>query len=673
MLPKLKVMRQYFTSLKMLCLLLLPVHFVWAQPLLNPHTQPQFVNPLPIPAVIDARGGGQFTLNITQFNQHLGLINPVSGQPMATKVWGYEGAYPGPTVLAQKDVPVRITWNNKLLDEGKPLPHLLPIDPTVDWALKDKANWQQLGVPVVTHLHGGHTESASDGLPEAWFTPDFVLKGPRFVKKELYYHNDQEAATLWYHDHAMGITRLNVYAGLAGYYLLTDAHEKSLQDAYKLPSGAYDIGLAIQDRMFTDDGQLYYPSLPASMGVPEPSVAPEFFGDFILVNGATWPVLEVEPRPYRFRILNGSDSRFYNLFLTSGSTFTQIGSDGGLLPVPVDFLQLLIGTGERKDVVIDFSTFAGQTIVLRNNAKTPYPKGTAADPLTTGRIMAFKVTKTFNSNIPKAELPATLRPALVPLQSTLQPRKLILFESTDEFGRLKPMLGTVEDGVMNFHDPVTENPMLNSTEIWDIYNETMDAHTIHLHLVQMQLISRQKFKASVDMETGKPSNIRLIGLPKGPGAEEKGWKDTYVVLPGEVTRVIATFDRPGHYAWHCHILSHEDHEMMRPLVVENGEADMHKAAVVKATAALEEELQLRTAPNPFNRTLNIQLNLPKDAQLAINIYDAKGAMLKQLASGKYSAGAQQFQLDGSSWAGGTYYLEVIVANRQLLRKLVLLK
>lgn len=666
-------MRQYFTPLKMLCLLLLPVHFVWAQPLLNPLTQPQFVNPLPIPSVIDARAGGSFTLNITQFSQHLGLINPETRQPMATKVWGYEGTYPGPTILAQKDVPVRITWNNKLIDEGQPLPHLLPIDPTVDWALKGVENWQKLGVPVVTHLHGGHTESASDGLPDAWFTPDFVLKGKGFVKEELLYDNDQEAATLWYHDHAMGITRLNVYAGLAGYYLLTDAHEKSLQDGYKIPSGAYDIGLAIQDRMFTKEGQLYYPSLPASMGVPEPSVAPEFFGDFILVNGATWPVLEVEPRPYRFRILNGSDSRFYNLFLTASSKFTQIGSDGGLLPVPVDFVQLLIGTGERKDVVIDFSNFDGQTIILKNNAKTPYPKGAAADPLTTGNIMAFKVTKALNSSVPKAKLPATLRPALVPLQSTLQPRKLILFESTDDYGRLKPMLGTVEDGVMNFHDPVTENPMLNSTEIWDIYNETMDAHTIHLHLVQMQLISRQKFSASVDMVTGKPSNIRLVGLPRVPGPEEKGWKDTYVMLPGEVTRVIATFDRPGHYAWHCHILSHEDHEMMRPLLVGNGETDMHKAAVEKAAAALEEELQLRTTPNPFNRTLNIQLNLPQDANLAINIYDAKGAMLKQVANGKYSAGLQQFQLDGSSWAGGTYYLEVIVANQQLLRKLVLLK
>lgn len=663
-------MRQYITTITLLCLMLLTGITLPAQELLNPLTQPQFVNPLPIPTVIDARSGGSFTISITQFNQHLGLVHPQTGQPLLTKVWGYGGTYPGPTILAKKDIPVAVTWNNNLVSNGTLLPHLFPIDHTVNWALKDRTDWQQLGVPVVTHLHGGHTEWQSDGLPDAWFTPGFALTGHHFRKRELYYHNDQEAATLWYHDHAMGITRLNVYAGLAGYYLLTDALEESLQQSYKIPSGAYDIGLAIQDRMFTADGQLYYPSLPPSMGVPEPSVAPEFFGDFILVNGAAWPVLEVEPRPYRFRMLNGSDSRFYNLTL-GGLKFTQIAGDGGLLPAPVDVVQLLIGTGERKDVVIDFSKFSGQTLILRNNAKTPYPKGAAPNALTTGRIMAFKVTKPLSS-VQKAVLPTTLRPPLTALQSTLPPRQLILFESTDEYGRLKPMLGTVEDGVMNFHDPATENPMLNSTEIWEVYNQTMDAHTIHLHLVQMQLISRQKFSASVDMQTGKPSGIRLIGAPKGPGPEEKGWKDTYVMLPGEVTRVIATFDRAGHYVWHCHILSHEDHEMMRTLIVGNG-ASMSTAKAAEATNALEQQLQLQASPNPFNNQLNIQLNLPQQSQLAISVYDAKGARLQQIANSKYSAGHQRFSIDGSQWSNGIYYLEVVVNSQQIMRKLVLQK
>ena len=256
-----------------------------AQHLLAPTTQPQFVNPLPVPSVIDARSGGTFSISISQFEQQLGLIHPATNQPLLTKVWGYNGSYPGPTILARKNYPVNIQWQNNLTGSGGPLPHLLSIDPSVVWALSGRSDWKSLGVPVVTHLHGGHTESASDGLPEAWYTPNFTLRGNGFVKQVLHYSNDQEAATLWYHDHAMGITRLNVYAGLAGYYLLTDENEMALQSNNQLPAAPYDIGLAIQDRMFTSDGQLYYPSMEEASGAPEHSIMPEFFGNIILVNG----------------------------------------------------------------------------------------------------------------------------------------------------------------------------------------------------------------------------------------------------------------------------------------------------------------------------------------------------------------------------------------------------
>ncbi len=667
----------------LLVLCSLVTHAAFAQTLLNPVQQPKFVNPLPVPSVIDGRNGGFFTIGISQFDQWLGLVNPTSMQPLPTKVWGYNGSYPGPTILAKKDFPIDVFWRNNLVNgSNQPLPHLLPIDSSIHWAFNQDENWRQHGIPVVTHLHGGHTESASDGLPDAWFTPNFSLKGHGFVKGDLlpyHYSNTQEAATIWYHDHALGITRLNVYAGLAGYYLITDANEMNLQASGKLPAAPYDLGLAIQDRMFTDKGQLFYPSAPEEEEAyeqPAPSILPEFFGDFILVNGMTWPVLEVEPRQYRFRILNGSDSRFYNLFLSGKQVIQQIGSDNGLLPAPVAQTQVLIGPGERKDIVLDFADPAlwGQTIIVRNNAKTPFPKGSAVDPNTTGLIMVFRVTKPLDPIYPLTQLPATLRAPIVPLSTTLPARKLILFEAEDEYDRLKPMLGTVDDGVLAFHDPITENPMLNSTEIWEIYNETMDAHPIHLHLVRSQLINRQKFHADINEENGKPANIRLLGQPKTPDAEEQGWKDTWIMYPGEVTRIIATFDMEGLYAWHCHILSHEDHEMMRPLYV--GEMESHVAkqmAPAIADPAFEKQLQLTVMPNPFTDRFSIRFNLPQSSGVIANLYDGKGGLVKKIQNNTLGKGQQTLTIDGTGLVNGVYFCEVIIGQQRMLRKMILQK
>jgi spore coat protein A len=669
-------------------LLVLGMGLTWTiaaypQELLDPHTQPQFVNPLPVPSVIDARNGGVFNMGISQFNQWLGLVNPVTQEPMTTKVWGYNGSYPGPTIVAKKDVPIDVFWHNNLVDgNGMPLPHLLPIDPSVHWALEEFTNWQSYGIPVVTHLHGGHTESASDGLPDAWFTPGFALRGHGFVKGDIapyHYSNSQEAATIWYHDHALGITRLNVYAGLAGYYLLTDNNEINLQNSGSLPAAPYDLGLAIQDRMFTKDGQLFYPSTPETdddNGGPNPSILPEFFGNFILVNGKTWPVLEVEPRQYRFRVLNGSDSRFYDLSLSGNQGFRQIGTDNGFLASPVSLTQLLIGPGERKDIIIDFSQPAlwGQTIIVRNNAKTPFPKGVAVDPQTTGRIMAFRVNQPLNQNYPLTSVPATLRPPVVPLQTTLPARKLVLFEAEDEFDRLKPMLGTVENGVMNFHDPITENPALNSTEIWEIYNATVDAHPIHLHMVSSQLINRQRFMANVDEHTGATTDIRLLGQPRPPAPEEQAWKDTWITYPGEVTRLIAKFDIEGLYAWHCHILSHEDHEMMRPFYV--GQMEQFVKAgkrPVNATPDIERQLQLQAIPNPFSTQFTIRFQLPATAAVIVNMYDAKGTLVKKVQNAAMNKGFQQLNLDGANMANGIYYCEVIINDQRIMRKMILQK
>ncbi len=643
--------------------------------LLDPSTQLQFVNPLPIPSVIDGRGGGTFTVSISQFDQDLGLRNPVTGQPMLTKVWGYNHSYPGPTIAARKNVPLQFYWSNDLYNTStlQPLPHLLPIDTTIEWALSGIPNWQKYGVPVVPHLHGGHSEAESDGGPLSWFTPFFTKTGPEFVKGEnepFMYSNDQDAATLWYHDHAIGITRLNVYTGLAGFYLLTDGNEQQLQTEHKLPAAEYDMGLAIQDRMFTADGKLFYPSELEEENEPSPSIIPEFFGNFILVNGKAWPVLEVEPRQYRFRILNGSDSRFYNLFLSGGNSFMQIGTDQGLLPSPIQMNQILMGPGQRKEVIIDFSDPAlwGQTIILRNNAKTPYPVGRPADPKTTGQIMAFRVNKPLNTNIPLSVLPQTLRTSITPLVQSGPTRKLLLSEGEDDLERIEPMLGTIDGGAMDFDDPITENIKLNDTEIWELYNTTVDAHPIHLHLVKFQVISRQKFSATVDEQTAKLSNIRLIGQPRVNNTDQDGWKDTEIMLPGEVTKIIAKFDLIGRYVWHCHILSHEDHDMMRPFVV--SDESVTKAQQNSSETSIIKD-NLTNYPNPFTISTTIQFAIAAQSKISIKVFNIEGREVSKVFEGEKPAGVYKVLFNGTNLPAGIYICSMQINNQVLQRKLII--
>ncbi|MEJ2721616.1 MAG: multicopper oxidase, partial [bacterium] len=587
----------------------------YAQPLLDAESQPKFVNPLPIPARIDATQamGGHFNMEMREVVQYLGLYDN-QNNPLPTTVWGYGWelngqfllgpSYPGPTFETYRDVPITVMWKNKLPKYQWKYPHgmghLLPVDPTLHMAHPTKG-----GVPVVTHLHGGHTESASDGLPEAWYTQGWKETGPFFVKKMYTYDNSQEAATLWYHDHALGITRLNVYAGLAGFYLLRDDNETNLTDTGVLPGGPYEVEIVVQDRMFTTDGELFYPSTDPEIEPgfedlpPGPSAIAEFFGDFILVNGAPWPKLEVEPRKYRIRLLNGSDSRFYVFELRDDETagtaqeFYQIGTDDGLLATPIPLTKLLLAPGERADLIVDFD---GQTeITLRNfGPDDPFkgfnPDGTVndgeggeaepADSETTGKIMKFIVNQPLDTNVPDATvgLGTVLRPDIMPLVQDGSTRQLVLFEGLDEYGRLQPLLGTLEEGSLAWFEPITENPMVDDVETWEVYNATEDAHPIHLHLVAFQMINRESFTGTVE-EKDQPqhdgsfgvggilSDVVLGGDARDPEPNEMGWKDTAVMLPGEVTRVIAKFDRPGRYVWHCHILSHEDHEMMRPFHV----------------------------------------------------------------------------------------------------------
>lgn len=569
-----------------------------AQPtLLDPLTQPKFVNPLPNPlapshifrpsGVAPASNLPLYDVRVEQISHETGIVDP-RGRPLRTTLWGYgtptqAAAYPGYTFEVRRGQTIKVRYSNRL--NNTTYPPDVPVDQTMHWAdplnSGNPANVPYTGpVPLVAHQHGGDTEPLSDGLPDAWATPGNVLTG-RLFNPVYTYDNRQESTQLWYHDHTVGLTRLNVYMGLAGHYLIRDANE----DALRLPKYPYEVPLLIQDRQFTASGELYYPSVDSeNPQAPNPTHLPEMFGDVILVNGTAWPVLAVEPRKYRFRIVNGSDSRVYDMRLSNGAPFIQIGSDLGLLNAPVPLTMLSVAPGERADIIIDFAQMSGQTIIISNSANSPYPNGDPVDPDTTGQVMAFQVSLP-KSGVPDRPIPTFLRPLLGPVAmpaAPLRTRKILLFEGTDTRGRLQTMAGIVDptrptlDGTLVFEDPITENPGLGDTEIWEFYNTTADAHPIHMHLVDFRIINRQKFTGTIVPKTNSDgseggkldaASIKLLGRPRVPQAGERGKKDTAKMYPGEVTRVVARFSRPGEYLYHCHILSHEDHEMMRPYYV----------------------------------------------------------------------------------------------------------
>ncbi|KGP72816.1 multicopper oxidase family protein [Pontibacillus yanchengensis] len=464
-----------------------------------------------------------------------------------TTIWGYNGMYPGPTIEAFSHQLIRVCWKNQL-----PTKHFLPVDKTVHGAEPPNPE-----VRTVVHLHGGATPDYSDGYPEAWFTNDFQQVGPYFVTKTYDYPNLQPSTALWYHDHAVGITRLNIYAGLSGFYLIRDTQEQMLN----LPRGNYEVPLLVQDRSFNEDGSLYYPCEPEEPveGVC-PSVVPEFFGDTILVNGKVWPYLDVEPRRYRFRLLNASNSRFYNFSLSSNQFFYQIGSDQGLLEQPVMTKEILLGPAERADIIVDFSTQFGNTITLQNSAPSPFPGGDPPNPETTGLILQIRVIR------PLCSLDQSTIPYYLTYMPTLSEnlasknRLLSLDMAKDAYGREIHLLDN-----KRWADPITECPKLGTYEVWSFINTTEDAHPIHIHLVRFQVLDRQPYNVDVYQQTDE---IVTTGSKIPPPLNERGWKDTVIANPGEITRVIfAVGPFSGLYVWHCHILEHEDHEMMLPYIV----------------------------------------------------------------------------------------------------------
>jgi spore coat protein A, manganese oxidase len=515
-----------------------------------------YVDPLPIPPVVHSPAkGGAISIRLQAFRHQAHRDLPPA--PM----WGYNGMWPGPTFETRKGHAISVRWKNEL-----PTKHFLPIDTSIHGAELVPQ------VRTVTHLHGARVLPDSDGYPEAWTTSDGKM-GPVHAANPAYYPNEQNAMGLWYHDHALGITRLNVYAGLAGFYFIRDDEEEALN----LPREEFEIPLLIQDRLFHSDGTLLY---PAATNGTKPVWIQEFFGDTICVNGKAAPFLEVEPRKYRFRMLNGSNSRFYHLTLVpvdgtgkpSGKPagappFRQIGSDGGLLPAPVTLHYLIISPGERFDVVIDFSGREGAGFALVNDAPAPYSRGGQIVP---SDVMLFKVTKPLSGK-DKSTVPETLVPAWERLDAADAVRERVL--AVTEMDRPEDgytMIGLL--GQKHWSEPVTEDPKAGSMEIWSFANATADVHPIHTHLVRFQVLNRQAFDAKTFMQSGK---MLFTNSPMPPESNERpAWKDTVKTYPGYVTRVIQRFDLPPgtktspgqefRYVWHCHVLEHEDNEMMRP-------------------------------------------------------------------------------------------------------------
>jgi spore coat protein A len=490
----------------------------------NINSLAQFVDPLPIPEIAKSSGVRPspvdasvklpyFRIAMQQFE------TKIHRDLKATRVWGYGGASPGPTFETRSGQGMLVEWANEL-----PVVHFLPIDHSIHGAEADKPD-----VRTVVHLHGGKTPPASDGYPDDWYAPG--------KSATCHYPNQQDAAMLWYHDHALGINRLNVFAGLLGAFIVRD----DVEDALELPREKYEIPLVLYDRAFDLDGQLNYPV----SGDPKKPWTPEVFCDGVLANGKLFPYLEVEPRKYRFRVLNGSNARFFHLTLTNNLAFQQIGTDQGLLPAPVPSQRVSLAPAERADVIVDFSGNRGEKVILKNDNLN---------------VMQFRVAASGAAD--SIVLPKTLRPVPRILESAaVKTRALSLVEVDDLIQRPMTML------LNNAHwsMPVTESPVLDSTEIWELANTTDDAHPIHLHLVRFQILDRRTFDVSTYWATGQ---MKFFGPPIPPEPGEAGWKDTVRADPGMVTRIIARFEGfTGRYVWHCHILEHEDNEMMRPFEV----------------------------------------------------------------------------------------------------------
>jgi spore coat protein A len=504
---------------------------------------PKFVDDLPTLSRIKVPSNpGQFSeltieLTATTANMHSAL------QP--TPVFAYNGSTPGPVIDVESGQALRVHWKNSL-----PLEHVFkaPLG-GMDMHLPE--------VKAVTHLHGALVSQSStkDKLHDNDGWPDlFTVPGEEQIAE---YPNRQSARLLWFHDHAMSDTGRNVAAGLVGVYIVRDEYERSLN----LPSGDYEIPLVFQQQGFLADGNRYYTD----------DLAAEFYGNSATINGKLWPKLKVEPRKYRFRIVNAANARSFALRIHEygnedaiGPAMYQIGSDAGFLQDTVvlnepglkDPPRLVLAPAERADIVVDFSNYAGKTLLLQNNSLDP---GDGAEiPLP--QMMQIQVSEALKSP-DSAQIPMHMREIVrTPESQSVQTRRIVIDSMDMPDGRPMLMLNG-----MSWHDPVTEKPVVNSTEIWEIVNLQPDIHPFHVHLVQFQVLDRIPFDVEAFQKTGE---YKFTGPPELPEANEMGWKDVVRANPKYITRIIMKFEQyTGHYVYHCHILEHEDMDMMRPFEV----------------------------------------------------------------------------------------------------------
>jgi spore coat protein A len=522
----------------------------------------KYIQPLPVP------GAGIVVATPSDINQYsftqTEIMRQLHPHLPPTPLWAYDdgsglagqaGSF-GMAVVAQSGTPLDVSYTNDL-------PEIYPDWIPVDTRLTPLGNQ----VRAMTHLHGAFVAGNSDGNPA--ITPNGFGRGET---QTVHYTNqlpENPATLLWFHDHALGATRLNVFAGLAAAYILRDGFDTGAEpNPIGIPGGAYEIPLVIQDRQFNSDGTFLYPVSDIEGAV----WIGEYFGDVMLVNGKVWPFLDVEPRMYRFRILNGCNARILNLDI-GGPDFWQIGAEGGMWDIPVPVKNLVLAPSERADVIVDFSRFAGETLVMKNH-KPHKPVSNPAPQLP--QVMQIRVGTTVTDPGPSV-IPSTLPGRAANLGNPVATRYITLNEiavdTPDWFLNLNGL---------HFEAPVTETPTVGTIEDWVYINVTGDTHPMHSHLVNFQVVGRTPFDAEAYEEAyggpdGVPGGIDPTPFVTGPmlppDPTERGFKETVKANPGQLTTIRAKYDlptgvnAPQTYVYHCHIVEHEDNDMMRPFTV----------------------------------------------------------------------------------------------------------